>query len=101
MRGSPTRCSINFTVHSWLILSKETTTDYPSSALPRTRDHHASASSVPGTISGGPPTSAHAGRLAVRYHSPGRKQIADPRGLDRLHASILRPAGFAPCSLLG
>src|SRR5205809_6702238 len=49
-----------------------TTTHYPTSALPRTCDHHASASSVQWTISGGPATSPHARRLAVRAY-PSRR----------------------------
>ena len=74
------------------IVSKDTTTHYPSSALPRTRDHHASASPVPRTISGGPPASAHARRLAVRAHSAGRQQVADPRRLDGLQPLLRRTA---------
>jgi hypothetical protein len=57
----------------YLIFSKETTTHYPPSALPRARDHHASASPIPRTISGGPSASPHAWRLAVRAHSAGRQ----------------------------
>src|SRR5689334_12059271 len=68
IRRSATRCSMNFIVHSWLILSKETTTHYPPSALPRARDHHASASPLPRTIAGGPAASPHARWLAVRTH---------------------------------
>jgi hypothetical protein len=81
--------------------SKETTTHYPSSALSRTRDRHASASPIRRTVSGGPPTSTHASRLTVRSHFAGRKQVADPCGLDRLQTSVLRTAGFAACGLPG
>jgi hypothetical protein len=79
IRRSATRCWRNFSVHSWLTLSKETTTHYPSSALLETSDHHWSPSPIRRTVSGGPPTSTHARRLAVRSHSAGRKQVADTR----------------------
>jgi serine/threonine protein kinase len=45
------------------MVSKETTTHYPSSALPRTGDHHASASPIPRTISGGLPFRSDAGTI--------------------------------------
>src|ERR1035441_1392967 len=64
IRGSATRCSTNFTAHSCDKLSKETTTHYPSSRLPRASDDHPSASSLRGTVSGGPPTGTHAWLLA-------------------------------------
>ena len=66
------------------MVSKDTTTHYPSSALSRAGDHHPPAPPVRRTISGGPPTSPHARRLAVRAHFAGRKQVAGPRRLDRL-----------------
>src|SRR6476661_5648645 len=63
IRGSATRCWTNFSVHSWLMLSKDHTTHYPSSALSRSRDYHASASSLRGTDSGCPATGTHADGL--------------------------------------
>src|SRR5262245_5064209 len=66
MRLSATRCPTNFKAHSCERLSKEHTTDYPSSALPRTRHYHTSASSLRRPVFGGPPTGAVARQLAVR-----------------------------------
>jgi len=69
---SETRSFTNSIRLSLRMLSKETTTHYPSSALPRTRDYHAPASSLPRTSSGGPTASPHARRIAVCSHSARR-----------------------------
>src|ERR1019366_9320501 len=70
---SAIRCSTNFTSHSCETLSKEATTHYPSSRLSRASDDHPPASSLRGTVSGGPPPRAHAQQLAVRAHPAGRQ----------------------------
>jgi hypothetical protein len=100
-RRPATRCWTNFRSHSCDKLSKETTTHYPSSALPGTSDHYSSASSVSRTVSGGSATSTHASRIAFRSHSTGRKQIPDPRRLDRLQNPCQLSARLSSGGLAG
>src|ERR1035437_5514189 len=76
-RRSAIRCSTNFTSHSCLMLSKETTTHYPPSGLPGASDDHPPTSSLRRTVSGGPPARAHARQFAVRSHSSRREQVAN------------------------
>jgi hypothetical protein len=93
--GSATRCWRNFSSHSWSRLSKDTTTHYPSSALSRTRDYHASSSPIRRSVSGGPSPGAYARRLAVRAHSAGRQQVAGTSRMDGLSEPHRLTAAFS------
>src|SRR6202030_2948821 len=53
MRRSPTRCSTNLMSHSWLTVSKEVTTHYPSPRHFTVSDDPAWAASVRGPLIGG------------------------------------------------
>ena len=93
-------CAIRSIRMSWFTWSKETTTHYPPSGLPGASDRHPPASSVRRTVSGGPPSRAHARPLAVRPHSAGRKQVVSPRRMDGL-SSHHRPSAAPPTGRLG
>ncbi len=73
IRRSTTRRATDFMSSTCGIVSKETTTHYPPSGLPRTGDHHPSASPFSRAVSGSSPTCPHAWRFAVRAHSARRK----------------------------